>query len=171
MADTEIRKKIGEHFTVALDFTPKLPANVTLQSGLILATRHGEMESALLTAPVSPGAMTVTLDTNVKAGAALIINIGLVDEEPLLVRSVAGTGPYVATLISAVQLAHAATAAVCYEQGATDLILATETATVAHPYLGANIIGGLVYQYTLAFFATLSSGQVIRDDVSLVIQD
>ena len=171
MADTEIRKKIGEHFTVALDFTPKLPSNVTVVSGLVLATRRGKMESALLTAPVSPGAMTVTLDMNVQAGAALIINIGLTDEEPLLVRSISGTGPYTATLMSAAQLAHAANATVRYEQGATDLILATETATASHPVLGANLIGGLVYQYTLAFFATLSSGQVIRDDVSLVIQD
>jgi len=167
----EITKLIGERFTFAVDFTPKLPDNGALVSGVLMARRVGKTESTTLTASVSPAAMTVSLADNVRAGALLIIDPGLTTEEPLLVLSVAGNGPYTATLASAVQLAHAAAAQVRYEQGATETLLASPTASISGTQMKANVVGGLVYHYVVTFLATLVSGEILREDVDVILND
>jgi len=167
----EITKQVGEHFTFAVDFTPKLPANSALVSGKLFATRRGKTNSTTLTAPATPGATTLTVADDVQDGAELILNVGESTEEPLLVLSTAGVGPFVATLASAVQLSHAAGASIKYDPGASELVLASTTATISGALMKANVIGGLVYLYTVTFLATLTTGEVLRQDVSLIIQD
>lgn len=171
MAEQEIRKQVGEKFVFGNDFEPKLPTNAALVSGVLLATRLGITDSTTLSALVSAGATSLQLAANVKNGAALVVNPGQATEEILLVKSVSGAGPYVATLASAVQQDHANGESVKYEQGASDLVLATTVATVAGTVLGANVVGGLVYKYRVTFLATITNNQVIRDDVTLIVND
>lgn len=171
MAEKEVKKQIGEQFVLGNDFTPKLPENAAVLSGRLLATRRGKTQTTSLTASASPGATTLSLLANVKGGAALWLNVGQADEEPVLVLSVSGTGPYLATLASPLQLAHAANEQVKYDEGASDVVLASTTATVSGAVLGANIIGGLIYEYTIIFLATLTGGQIVRDDVTLILED
>lgn len=171
MANVEIIKLIGEKFVIANDFSPRLPANTQLISGALFVTQLGKTQTTMLTAPASIGDLTLSLDDNVKAGAALILNYGQVDEEPLLVKSISGSGPYIAVLASAVQVAHDVGEPVKYDPGATDLVLANPVATIAGTSLGANIVGGLVYKYRIVFLATISNGQIVRDDAILILKD
>ena len=168
----EIRKQIGEKFTVIVDFTPKLPINGALASGVLLATRKGKTLTTTLSAAAQPGNTTLTLLDDVQNGASLVLNIGQIDEEPLLVVSRTGNGPYVATLASAVQLAHTIGSLVKYDQGASDLVLASTVAAIAGPMAKANIVGGLVYHYTLTYLMTvLTTGEMLREDVALILHD
>ncbi len=171
MAEQEITRQIGEKFVIGNDFSPKLPANTALVSGILLVTMLGKTQTTTLTAAASVGDPAISLEHNVKAGAEVILNPGQVDEEPLLVRSISGSGPYVAVLASAVQVAHANNEPVKYDQGATDLVLASPVASMSGTFLGANIIGGLVYKYRIVFLATISNGQIVRDDVVLIVRD
>lgn len=167
----EIRKQIGEKFTFAVDFTPKLPDNAALVSGVLLATRRGKTSQTTLTATVSPGDMTITILDDVKGGAALILNVGQSNEEPLLVSSISGPGPYIAALARPAQLAHAAGESIKYDQGATDLVLATPVATISGTMAKANIIGGLIYEYMVTFLVTTTTGDIIREDVPMIMHD
>lgn len=164
----EVRKQIGEKFSFAVDFAPKLPTNVGLQSGLVLATRKSKATTTTLQAPASAGDITITLGVDVKSGAQLIINPGHDDEEAVVVASTVGP---VATLVSRLQLAHANGVTVKYELGESDLVLASTTAGISGTQMKANVIGGLVYTYQVLFFATLTTGDVIREDVDLVLHD
>lgn len=168
---SEIRKQIGEQFDIAVNFTPKMPANSALVSGILMATRMGKTDITALTNVVQADAISIVLDNDVHAGAMLLLNPGRDNEEPLLVIRTVGSGPYTAVLASNAQLDHEAGEQVKYDVGASDLVLANTNATIVSPYMKANILGGVIYHYIIVFLATLTTGEIIREDVDLLMHD
>lgn len=166
----EIVKHIGEKFDFAVDFSPKLPVNTTIVSGILLACQKETIQVTTLAAGCSAGAATVSVSVNVKAGAVLTLNEGGVVEEVVLVSSVSGAGPYIATLASAVQVDHPSGEAMEYDPGATDLLLASSTPAISGSLMKANVIGGLVGKYMIIFLATTNTGKIIREDVLVYVK-
>lgn len=163
----QFTKQPAEAYTIAVDYTDRLPVGVTLSSRVVLAAKLTTTETTLA-AGASVDASTVTTVANVGSGAILTIDSGTELEEVVLVQSEAGG---ICQLMNQLSNAHAIGSRVVYFPGATDEVIGT-TSPISGFTVQAKVQRGQHgHNYHLMFLTTLSNGDVVEDDVIMTVED
>lgn len=163
----QFTKQPAEAYTIAVDYTDRLPVSVTLSSRVVLAARLDTTETILALAS-SLNASTLQTVAAVGNGAILTIEPGSANEEVVIVQSEAGG---VCQLMNQLSLVHPIGARVTYFPGATDEVIGT-TSPISGNLVQAKVQRGQHgNNYHLMFLTTLSNGDVIEDDVIMTVED
>jgi hypothetical protein len=166
----QFTKQPAEAYTIAVDYTDRLPVGVTLSSRVVLAARLDTNETSLSLA-ASANATTLLTVADVGNGAILTVDPGTPLEEIVLVQSAAGSNPCTCQLMNQLSNSHAIGARVIYFPGASDEVLGT-TSPVSGNTVQAKVQRGQHgNNYHLMFLTTLSNGDVLEDDVIMTVED
>jgi len=168
---TLLVKQPAEKFTVAIEFSGKLPSGATIASGSVVAAAMSEpASSTTLAAAAAADATTLLLTANVLGGARLTVNPNGANQEVVHVLSISGAGPYTATLLGPLMKAHTTGEAVSYQPGASADVLTSTTATISGTQARATVKKGIHGQhYQLTFFVVLSNGDNLEEDLPMRI--
>ena len=162
-----------EEYPIEFRFLGKLPVGILILSGIASAFRIMDDLSTTLAASYTAGDPTMTVSANVLAGAKLVLDDGGATHETVYVQSIAGTGPYVATLVRPGRYSRAVNAVVAYQLGATSAVLQSSTVVVSPGRRSAQVwaTGGVDGEkYELSAFVTLNNNAALRDEVVMRVE-
>lgn len=166
----QFTKQPSEAYTIAFDYTDKLPIGVGLSSRVVLAARL-DTTITVTTSASSVGDNTLFTVANVGNGAIITIDPGTESEEVVLVQTATGSLPCTCALMSQLSLAHAAGTPISYYPGSSDEVLGVTSPIVGNQAQAKVQRGQHGNRYHLMFLTTLSNGDVIEDDVIMEVEE
>jgi hypothetical protein len=166
----QFTKQPAEAYTIAIDYTDRLPVGVALSSRVVLGAKLTTDET-FLAVSAAVDSSTIFTVLNVGIGAILTIEPGTAKEEIVIVQSTAGSSPSTCVLMSQLSNDHDLGARIVYYPGATDEVIGTTTPVVGNRVQAKVQRGQHGNNYHLMFLTTLSNGDVVEDDVIMTVED
>jgi hypothetical protein len=172
MPQAYIVKQSHEQFYIGVEFAGKLPAGVSLSTGIVFASLFSSTLTTTLSAAANSGATTISVAANVGKGANVILNPNGSTKEYVKAVSVSGSGPYTVTLSQPLINTHALNESISYNPGKTETFLDSPTALVSGTQALRQIRNGIIGEcYLISFLMTLDNDDIVEEDLRVYMRE